>query len=173
MRKLLKYLILLIVPIALLFDGSTVSAIQNIVEVVNHVLPIIDIAAYAPMADGNITYEELAKEVQENKDYATLDFKTWDSLITQRGINHIDDKLLEDYVQNVPAEMTATYIRLQDSYDKNPTPSQVTQINTAVAKLEAQKAPLTVSLLSLKAALLEKKPTPYSEEFGTYTRGGK
>jgi hypothetical protein len=153
MKRYLKYLILLIIPLALLLDGSGVAAVSSGIEAVQHVLPIIDIANYTPMADGNITYQELVDEVSKDTQYTKLKTNEWDLRITSRGISHIDDTLLDEYVKKVPADMTETYKQLQELYDKNPTVSQITQINTLLAKYEAQKAPLSADLKATKDAV--------------------
>jgi hypothetical protein len=101
-----------------------------------------------------ITYDSLVKEAKES--YAKLDDKAWDLLITQRGINHIDDKLLQEFIDGIPEKLSKLYEQLETGYDTNPTTEQVIAINANLFKLEQKKTPLTQSLQTVKNAELAK-----------------
>ena len=127
---------------------------------------------YTPMDDGEITYDELLKEVLSNPAYEKMDDKAWDLLITQRGISHIDDELLQQYIDNCPSELTKLYLQVEENYDKYPTDSQLEKIDTTLTKLEAQKEPLTTNLTAVKTAISDRQKAVILPPSGGVKLGG-
>jgi hypothetical protein len=109
-----------------------------------------------------ITYDSLVKEANES--YAKLDDKAWDLWITQKGINHIDDKLLAEFVDGIPEKLKALYEQLDDAYTNNPTSAQVLAIQNNLFKLESQKIPLKTKLDEAKATAISKDGLSLKED---------
>jgi hypothetical protein len=102
------------------------------------------------MDDEVITLAELTAEASSDAREGAYTFADWDMVITQAGINHIDDTLLADFVNMKAGELTDTYTQLYDLYAKAPVKEQVAQINANLVKLETKKTALTAALVAAK-----------------------
>jgi hypothetical protein len=109
-----------------------------------------------------ITIESLTKEANES--YAKLDDKAWDLWITQKGINHIDDKLLAEFIDGIPEKLSKIYEQLDEDYATNPTVEQVLSIQNTLFKLESQKIPLKTKLDDAKATAVSKDGLSLKED---------
>jgi hypothetical protein len=136
-------------------DASPAFRITSVKATVNYTYTTVDtptMPAYSAMDDGVITPAELVAEVQADPQYSGWTQTQWDLVITQKGISHIDDALLKENVDKTPIDLTEAYKRLIDLYDIYPSASQISAINTTLAKYEAQKVPLTSTLESTKVS---------------------
>lgn len=133
-------------------DANPAFRITSVTARVSYtqVVDTLTAPVYPAMDDGVITLAELTAEASSDAREGSYTFAQWDNEITQAGINHIDDKLLGDFVNDKAGELTETYTQLYDLYAKAPIKEQVAQINTNLIKLEAQKATLTSALTSVK-----------------------
>jgi hypothetical protein len=129
------------------FRITSVTARVSYTQVVDTLAPPV----YPAMDDGTITLAELTTEATSDAREGVLTFAQWDSAITTAGINHIDDKLLADFVNAKAGELTEQYTQLYELYTKAPVKEQVAQINTNLIKLETQKTAATAALVAAKA----------------------
>jgi hypothetical protein len=114
-----------------------------------------------------ITIKSLTDEVKASPIYSKMDDKAWDLLITQRGINHIDDKILAEFIVGIPDKLSKLYEQLSEAYDTNPTTAQYLSIQNTLFSLESKKIPLTQSLQTAKAEATAKDgldPKNFTEE---------
>jgi hypothetical protein len=139
-------------------DANPAFRITSVKATVNYTYTPIIVAdppvmpAYVPMDDGDISLAELTVEVQADTQYSGYTFNDWDLLIRQKGISHIDDSLLADFVSKCPTELTTAYNLLSDLYTQYPSSSQVTSINTNLIKLQTQRATAQATLDSVKGS---------------------
>jgi hypothetical protein len=100
-------------------------------------------------SNGIVTYDELVKDVQSDAVYSKLDFKGWDTFITQHGINHIDDSLLQTFINGVPDAITQDLKQLSTLV--LPNALTISSINSQVATLQTQRNALQVTLNNVRA----------------------